>query len=141
MFEILVGYLSKAGSFITSLTIVGGFMLTIYKYTIAKPKEKRELIEAQKVEAERNKVLEHVVGMMAEQLSPLNDSIKVLNHHLEESKRDRENIHRILDLTASDVGKHEERLDSHNERLIVLETRNGVKRYKEIYKGENADEI
>lgn len=138
--DIIFDYLSKAGSLITSLTIVGGALITVYKYTVSKPKEKREQIQNKKLEDERNKTLEHVVVLMTEQLIPLNESITNLNHHLEESKRDRGNIHKILENTTHVVDVHEKRLDNHNDRLIVLETTTkGQRVYKELYKGDEQE--
>ena len=43
------------------------------------------------------------------------------------------NLHKIAEVNVKRIGEHEERLDSHNERLIVLEVKNGVRKlaYKE----------
>ena len=52
---------------------------------------------------------------------------------LAESQRDRVNLHKIADVNVKSIGKHEDRLDLHNDRLIVLEVKNGVRTvaYKE----------
>ena len=53
---------------------------------------------------------------------------------LEESQRDRVTLHQIADINVKAIDQHEERLDNHNDRLIVLETKNGVRTYTEVYK-------
>ena len=114
----MVGHMA---SFIGSLTVVGGALLWIYNSWIAKPREKRRKKEADERQSK-------MVALITQKNEPLNDSIQELNNLLGESQKDREKLNEIAIANTKIIGEHEDVLDEHNERLIVLETKNGVKR-------------
>ena len=112
MFE-MVGNMA---SFIGSLTVVGGALLWIYNKWIMKPLEKRRKNEAD----ERQRKMVHLVTQKNE---PLNRAIKELNTLLAESQLDRQKLNEIAKSNTEIIGEHEVRLDDHDTRIVVLETK------------------
>ena len=119
--EQLVNQIGNLASFIGSLTVVGGGLLWIYNSWIGKPRENRRKKEAD----ERQRKM---VELISKKNEPLNQSIQELNKVLAESQKDREKLNEIAKQNTQIIGEHDERLDNHNDRLIVLETKNGVRR-------------
>ena len=117
----MVEMVGNMASFIGSLTVVGGALLWIYNSTIAKPREKRRNEEEDRRQGK-------MIALITQKNEPLNDSIQELNNLLYESQKDRKKLNEIAKANTEIIGEHEEVLDDHNERLIVLETKNGVKR-------------
>ena len=126
-------WLAVVAGAITSITIIGAFLVKVVDKIIIKPMDKRKAERAKVVELDRQKFEEKLLQRVEANQKPLSDSIGRLNELLEESQRDRVNLHRIADVNVKAIGKHEGRLDLHNERLIVLEVKNGVGKvaYKE----------
>lgn len=126
-------WLAVVAGTITSVTIIGAFLVKVVDKIIIKPMEKRKAERAKEIALDREKfeasLLEHVEANQ----QPLTESIDRLNELLEESQRDRVNLHKIADANVKSIGEHEDKLDSHNDRLIVLEVKNGVRTvaYKE----------
>lgn len=131
-------YLTMLAGIISSLTIVGGALITIWKLVIVNPREKRRTEKEEQQQKDREEFERQLIDTVRQDYAPLSESIDRLNALLEESKRDRMTLHKITDVNVQQIGEHEELLGSHNERLIVLEVKTGVKnlRYKEVYKGE-----
>ena len=117
----IIAHVGSLASFIGSLTVVGGALMWIYNKFISAPREKRRQKEAE----ERQ---QRMIELITEKNEPLNHSIEHLNELLSESQVDRKQLNRIADNNTKMLKSHEERLDSHNERLIVLETKNGVQK-------------
>ena len=126
--EQLVSEIGNIASFIGSLTVVGGALLWVYNKLIAKPREKRR-------EREENKKHEQMMKIIIRESEPLNNSIKQLNEWLLESKTDRKKLNEIAEHNLKTLKEHDDRLDHHNDRLIVLETKNGIRTYS--YKGSD----
>ena len=126
-------WLAVVAGAITSITIIGTFLVKIVDAIIIKPMDKRKAERAKEVELDRQQFEEKLLQNVEANQQPLADSIKKLNELLEESQRDRMNLHKIAEVNVKAIGEHEERLDSHNDRLIVLEVKNGVRTvaYKE----------
>ena len=81
-----------------------------------------------------------MIELITEKNKPLNESIKALNDLLAESQLDRKKLNHIAETNTAMLKDHEERIDNHNERLIVLEVKNGVQKitYREEYdKGDS----
>ena len=59
----------------------------------------------------------------------------VLTSFQRESKSDRDNLNKIAEVNTRAIGKLDGRVDQHNERLIVLEVKTGIKKlgYRETY--------
>jgi len=117
----LVNELGNIASLIGSLTVVGSALMWIYNKFISAPREKRRQKEAD----ERQK---EMLVLITEKNEPLNQAIENLNQLLAESQADRKKLNHIAETNTEIIENHEKRLDSHNERLIVLETKNGVRK-------------
>ena len=126
-------WLAVVAGAITSITIIGTFLVKIVDAIIIKPMDKRKADRAKEVELDRQKFEENLLERVEVNQQPLADSIKRLNKLLDESQRDRTTLHKIADVNVKAIGEHEDRLDNHNERLIVLEVKNDVRTvaYKE----------
>ena len=122
----ITAHVGSLASFIGSLTVVGGALMWIYNKFISAPREKRRQRESDK----RQRAM---IELITEKNKPLNESIQGLNDLLAESQADRKQLNQIAKTNTKMLGNHERRLDNHNDRLIVLETKNGIKRvtYKE----------
>ena len=128
-------WLAVVAGAITSITIIGTFLVKIVDAIIIKPMDKRKADRAKEVELDRQKFEENLLERVEVNQQPLAESIDRLNELLAESQRDRTALHKIANVNVQTIGEHEERLDHHNERLIVLEVKNGVR--KLAYKEEN----
>ena len=126
-------WLAVVAGTITSVTIIGAFLVKVVDKIIIKPMDKRKAERAKEVALDRQRFEQTLLERVEANQQPLAESIDRLNQLLDESQRDRVNLHRIADVNVKAIGEHEERLDSHNERLIVLEVKNGVRKlaYKE----------
>ena len=127
-------WLAVVAGAITSITIIGAFLVKVVDKIIIKPMDKRKADRAKEVELDRQKFEESLLERVEVNQKPLSESIDRLNELLAESQRDRSDLHKIADNNVLRIGKHEDRLDNHNDRLIVLETKNGVR--KVVYKEE-----
>lgn len=127
-------WLAVVAGAITSTTIIGAFLVKVVDKIIIKPMDKRKTEQAKEVEIDRQlfegKLLERVEANQ----KPLSESIDRLNELLEESQRDRLSLRKIAKVNVEAIGEHEDRLNSHNDRLIVLEVKNGVRTF--AYKEE-----
>ena len=119
--SILIEHVGHVASFVTSLTIVGGALMWVYNKFISAPREKRRQREADKRQRD-------MVDLITEKNTPLNESIQSLNVLLAESQLDRKKLNHIAEANTEMIIDHEERIDNHNERLIVLETKNGIQK-------------
>lgn len=126
-------WLAVVAGAITSIMVIGTFLVKVVDRIIIKPMDKRKAERAKEVELDRQKFEQTLLERVEANQQPLAESIDRLNELLAESQRDRVNLHKIADVNVKAIGKHEERLDSHNDRLIVLEVKNGVRTvaYKE----------
>ena len=126
-------WLAVVAGTITSVTIIGAFLVKVIDKIIIKPMDKRKAERAKSVELDRQEFEEKLLDRVESNQQPLKESIDQLNKLLEESQRDRMALHKIADVNVRTIGEHEKRLDTHNDRLIVLEVKNGVRTvtYKE----------
>lgn len=126
-------WLAAVAGAITSVTIIGTFLVKVVDKIIIKPMDKRKAERDKEVELDRQQFEAKLLKSVEANQKPLSESIDRLNVLLEESQRDQVNLHKIAEVNVKAIGEHEERLDLHNERLIVLEVKNGVRKlaYKE----------
>ena len=115
----IIEHVGSLASFIGSLTVVGGALMWIYNKFISAPREKRRQREADKRQRD-------MIELITEKNKPLNESIHSLNELLAESQLDRKKLNHIAEANTELIENLEERTDNHNERLIVLETKNGI---------------
>ena len=132
----IIAHVGSLASFIGSLTVVGGALMWMYNKFISSPREKRR-------QREDDKRQRDMIDLSTEKNKPLNDSIQALNDLLAESQQDRKKLNHIAEANTDILERHEDRLDNHNERLIVLETKNGIQKlvtYREGYEREDSNE-
>jgi len=121
--DLIINKIGNLASLIGSLTVVGSALLWIYNRFIGKPRE---------LKRERNEQRKHqqTMDMIIKENKPLNESIKQLNKWLSESQADRKQLNKIAEKNIQQLDNHEKRLDNHNDRLIILETKNGIQTFK-----------
>lgn len=132
-------WLAVVAGAITSITVIGAFLVKVVDGIIIKPMDKRKADRARAVELDRQEFEEKLLERVETNQQPLAESIDRLNKLLDESQRDRMALHKIADVNVKAIGEHEDRLDKHNDRLIILEVINGVKTVS--YKEEEKDEV
>ena len=125
----------SVAQFIGSLTVVGGALMWMYNKFIGIPREKK------RQQAANNRQTD-MINLITERNEPLNQAIQSITEMISESQLDRKQLNKVADLNTQMLGVHEERLDNHNDRLIVLETKNGIQTitYKDHHKKEGKDE-
>lgn len=132
----MLGVFEQVGniaSFIGSLTVVGGALMWIYNKFVAIPREKKRQREAERRQRD-------MINLITEKNIPLNEAIQSMTEMISESKLDRQQLNRVAKINTEMIDIHEQRLDNHNDRLIVLETKNGIETitYKDHHiKGES----
>lgn len=111
MHEILIQIKELAGA-VSALALIGGAMIWIYKKLVIEPDSRL----AERLQVENNKLLTDTVN-------PLTDAIKDLNYNLNTATKERAEMRK-------DIEVHEGRLDAHDIRLTVLETKEKYRRNK-----------
>lgn len=134
----MLGIIEQVGSvasFIGSLTVVGGALMWIYNKFVAIPREKKRQKEAERRQRD-------MINLITERNEPLNEAIQSMTEMISESKLDRQQLNRIAQVNTEMITIHEQRLDKHNDRLIVLETKNGIQTitYPDHHKKEESNE-
>ena len=134
----MLGVFEQVGSiasFIGSLTVVGGALMWIYNKFVAIPREKKRQREAERRQKD-------MIELITEKNEPLNKAIQSMTEIITESQLDRQQLNKVAKVNTQMIEVHEERLDNHNDRLIVLETKNGIQTitYKDHHKKEDSNE-
>ena len=130
-------WLAVVAGTITSITIIGAFLVKVVDKIIIKPMEKRKADRAKEVELDRQKFEEKLLQSAEVNQQPLKVSIDRMNKLLEESQRDRSALHKIADVNTQKLGEHETKIHDLDDRLILVETHNNITKYREVYKGDN----
>lgn len=117
----LVSSIGELASLIGSLTVVGGALIWIYNKLINKPRERRR----ERINKENQ---DRMIKLIMENNQPLNDAITELNSLLAESQADRKKLNKIAVENVKWLENHEDILDNHDDRLIVLETKSGLRK-------------
>ena len=126
---------ANAGYILTISALVSLFIRNLF----VKPYEKRRKKEQEALEKRQNEFQVKIFETFAEELKPFQDSVDALNEVLtnfqRESKSDRDNLNKIAEVNTRAIGKLDGKVDQHNERLIVLEVKTGIKKlgYRETY--------
>ncbi|PIA83656.1 hypothetical protein [Streptococcus parauberis] len=103
--DIFFDNLADLASAITSLTILGGALIFIYKKFVVEPDNRM----AKKIQDENNVVLTETVTPLTEQIKLLNINLDLANQRSDDIKKE--------------VVSHDTRLDNHETRITVLESR------------------
>ena len=127
--NVLAEHLGFIASLIGSLTVVGSALLWIYNKFISHPREKKRLREEEKRQ-------DMLLELITRENRPMNTAIQQLTKLLDDSKQDRLKLNDLAGRNTKMLLEHDDTLTEHNNRLIVLETKNGISEYR-YKKGDN----
>ena len=119
----LAEHLGFIASLIGSLTVVGSALIWIYNKFISHPREKKRLIEEEKRQ-------DMLLELITRENRPMNTAIQQLTKLLDESTQDRIKLNDLAGRNTKIIMEHEDKIEDHNNRLIVLETKNGLSEYR-----------
>lgn len=117
-FDNVASVFALIAGLIGSVTVVGSALIWVYKQLIARPKEKRDAIRTERENEKFRKVMQPTV-----------DAVEQISRGLAYQEERDEKLQEIADSNVKLLEKHENRLDLHEQRIIVLETRNGIPVY------------
>lgn len=118
--ELFSNHIGDMASLIGSLTVVGGALMWVYNILISKPREKRK-------EREEKKRQRELIKTINEENKPLSNSINQLKEWLDEGKKDREKLNELALRNTKIIDEHGKMIDNHDDRLIVLESKTGLR--------------
>ena len=127
--NVLAEHLGFIASLIGSLTVVGSALIWIYNKFISHPRENRRL-------REEDKRQDMLLELITRENRPMNTAIQQLTKLLDDSKQDRIKLNELASRNTKIIMEHDETLEEHDKRLIVLETKNGISEYR-YKKGDN----
>lgn len=127
--NVLAEHLGFIASLIGSLTVVGSALIWIYNKFISHPREKKRLREEEKRQ-------DMLLELITRENRPMNTAIQQLTKLLDESSQDRIKLNDLTGRNTKMLLEHDDTLTEHNNRLIVLETKNGISEYR-YKKGDN----
>ena len=127
--NVIAEHLGFIASLIGSLTVVGSALLWIHTKLISNPREKKRLREEEKRQ-------DMLLELITRENKPMDKAIQQLTKLLEDSKQDRMKLNDLASRNTKIIMDHNETLTEHNNRLIVLETKNGISEYR-YKKGDN----
>ena len=134
IYESLVEYLSLVAGIVSPLALILGFG---YKYVI-EPREKRKAKEAEKAQQERlaqeKNYQDKMLEIARQQIEPIQSVLEEIKEITVDSEYDRKHLNEIAKVNTKKLGKHEERLDDHAERIIILEAKSGSGEQEVFYK-------
>ena len=121
--NVLAEHLGFIASLIGSLTVVGSALIWIYNKFISHPREQKRLREEEKRQ-------DMLLELITRENRPMNTAIEQLTKLLDESSQDRIKLNDLASRNTKMLLEHDDTLTEHNNRLIVLETKNGVSEYR-----------
>lgn len=127
--NVIAEHLGFIASLIGSLTVVGSALIWVYNKFISSPREKKRLREEEKRQ-------DMLLELITRENRPMNTAIEQLTKLLDESRQDRMKLNDLASRNTKMLLEHDDTLTEHNNRLIVLETKNGVSEYR-YKKGDN----
>ena len=127
--NVLAEHLGFIASLIGSLTVVGSALIWIYNKFISHPREKKRLREEEKRQ-------DMLLELITRENRPMNTAIQQLTKLLDESRQDRIKLNDLAGRNTKMLLEHDDTLTEHNNRLIVLETKNGISEYRYKERGE-----
>ncbi|GAB7231388.1 hypothetical protein [Facklamia hominis] len=142
----VINYLTIIAGVVGSLTVIFGFF---YKY-ILEPWEKKKIREADLIQRERmqqdKEYQDKMVEITKSQMVPVLKLLDEFKEAILNSKFDRQKLTEITEENQHSIQVHEERLDDHGDRILVLETKTGINgghktvTYKEHYCTDQKDD-
>lgn len=127
--NVIAEHLGFIASLIGSLTVVGSALIWIYNKFISDPREKKRIKEEEKRQ-------DMLLELITRENRPMNTAIQQLTSLLDDSRQDREKLNDIADRNTKMLNEHDDKIDQHNNRLIVLETKTGVSEYRYKERGD-----
>ena len=127
--NVLAEHLGFIASLIGSLTVVGSALIWVYNKFISHPREQKRLREEEKRQ-------DMLLELITRENRPMNTAIEQLTKLLDESSQDRIKLNDLASRNTKMLLEHDDTLTEHNNRLIVLETKNGISEYR-YKKGDN----
>lgn len=127
--NVIAEHLGFIASLIGSLTVVGSALIWVYNKFISHPREKKRLREEEKRQ-------DMLLELITRENRPMNTAIQQLTKLLDESSQDRIKLNDLTGRNTKMLLEHDDTLEEHNNRLIVLETKNGLSEYR-YKKGDN----
>ena len=121
--SVLVEHLGFIASLIGSLTVVGSALIWVYNKFISHPREKKRL-------REEDKRQDMLLELITRENRPMNTAIQQLTKLLDESRQDSIKLNDLAGRNTKMLLEHDDTLEEHNNRLIVLETKNGLSEYR-----------
>ena len=123
LMSVLVEHLGFIASLIGSLTVVGSALIWVYNKFISHPREKKRL-------REEDKRQDMLLELITRENRPMNTAIQQLTKLLDDSKQDRLKLNDLAGRNTKMLLEHDDTLTEHNNRLIILETKNGLSEYR-----------
>ena len=117
-FDNVASVVALIAGLVGSITVVGSALIWVYKHLIARPKERRDAIRTERENEKFRKAMQPTV-----------DAVEQISRGLAYQEERDEKLQQIADSNVKLLEKHENRLDLHEQRIIVLETRNGIPVY------------
>lgn len=121
--NVIAEHLGFIASLIGSLTVVGSALIWVYNKFISSPREKKRLREEEKRQ-------DMLLELITRENRPMNTAIEQLTKLLDESSQDRIKLNDLASRNTKMLLEHDDTLTEHNNRLIVLETKNGISEYR-----------
>ena len=119
----LAEHLGFIASLIGSLTVVGSALIWVYNKFISHPREQKRLREEEKRQ-------DMLLELITRENRPMNTAIQQLTKLLDESRQDSIKLNDLAGRNTKIIMEHEDKIEDHNNRLIVLETKNGLSEYR-----------
>ena len=134
IYESLTEYLQLIVAIVGPLTVILGFF---YKYVI-EPREKRKAKEEEQAQRERmaqeKEYQDKMLDIARQQIEPIQSVLEEIKEITIDSEYDRKHLNEVTKSNTKKLGKHEERLDDHAERIIILEAKSGAGEQEVFYK-------
>ena len=127
--NVLAEHLGFIASLIGSLTVVGSALLWLHTKLISNPREKKRIKEEEKRQ-------DMLLELITRENKPMDKAIQQLTKLLEDSRQDRMKLNDLASRNTKIIMQHDDTLTEHNNRLIVLETKNGISEYRYKERGE-----
>lgn len=121
-------FLLSVASIATSLTIV----LTFISKYVWQPWERKKAKEIEAANLERlqqeKTYQEQILEIVKKQMNPITQALEKLNKLSEGSQHEIEKLAEVSCSNKKRLERHEERLDDHGDRILVLETKTGIEK-------------
>ena len=135
----IIDYIMSVGGIIAPLTAILGFG---YKYLL-EPWERKKAREEDLARRERlqqdKEYQDKMLDITKSQMEPIVKMLEEFKDVTIESKNDRQKLTEIAERNMESIKNHEDRLDDHGDRILILETQRGISNghhvvtYKEKY--------